>query len=804
MNKKYIFNTLIFILFSHLNPLHGQNSATVGFNDGWEFRLEGDSVWRSLTLPHDWAIEGDFSQDNPSGTDGGALPGGVGLYRKDFTVADKSKDVYIDFDGVYMNSTVSVNGKVLGTRPYGYASFAYDITPYLYYDKKNTVEVRVDNSDQPNSRWYSGCGIYRNVWLRELSGTHVNKWGTYVTTPDNNHVNLSIEYTGKPDKIVSRLYDADGVLVAKTSGKSAQQSFVVKNPRLWDIDSPHLYRIVTDLVVKGKVVDSYTTTFGIRRFSFDSEKGFILNGRRVKINGVCLHHDAGALGAVVNKRAIQRQLEILREMGCNAIRCSHNHPAPELLELCDSMGFIVMDEAFDMWRRRKTAHDYSRYFNEWHEKDLTDLIVRDRNHPSVVMWSIGNEVLEQWTDAKADALSPEEANMLLNFGHGANQLANDTTMSINSLLTAKLATIVKSLDATRPVTAGCNEPDPGNHLFRSGALDIIGYNYHDSWFDSVPKNFPGKPFIVTEATSALMTRGYYVMPSDSMYTCPKRWDLPYYDKSFSCSSYDNCCAPWGNHHESALLNVNKHDYISGMFVWTGFDYIGEPTPFRWPARSSYFGIVDLAGFPKDIYYMYQAEWRKDETVLHLFPHWNWTQGQTVDMWAYYNNADEVELFVNGVSQGVSCKTDSCLHAFWRVTYQPGEVKAVSRKNGFEVAEYTIRTAGEPAAIRLTPDRKRIAADGTDLSYVTVEVVDKDGNLCPWAENDITFSVTGAGRNVGVDNGSPTSLERFKSDSRNAFYGKALLIVQSDGEKGSIAVRATSPDLKPAEVNITTN
>jgi beta-galactosidase len=802
IRKKYIFSTLLLILFSQ-NPVKAQNSATVNFNDGWEFRLEGDSTWRSLTLPHDWAIEGDFSQSNPSGTDGGALPGGVGLYRKNFTVTDPSKQVFIDFDGVYMNGTVYVNGHELGTRPYGYASFAYDITPYLRYDRENRVEVRVDNSDQPNSRWYSGCGIYRNVWLRQLSATHVDKWGTHVVTPDNNHVNLSISYTGKPDKIVSRLYDADGTLVAKASGRSAQQSFVVKNPRLWDVDSPHLYTIETDLVVRGKVVDSYTTTFGIRQFAFDSERGFILNGRQLKINGVCLHHDAGALGAVVNRRAIQRQLEILQKMGCNAIRCSHNHPAPELLELCDKMGFIVMDEAFDMWRRRKTAHDYSRYFNQWHERDLTDLVVRDRNHPSVMMWSIGNEVLEQWTDAKADTLSPEEANMMLNFGHGANQLAKDTTLSVNSLLTAHLAGIVKSLDDSRPVTAGCNEPDPGNHLFRSGALDIIGYNYHDSWFEDVPKNFPGKPFIVTEATSALMTRGYYVMPSDSMFTVPKRWDLPYYDNSFSCSSYDNCCAPWGNHHESALINVNRHDYISGMFVWTGFDYIGEPTPYRWPARSSYFGIVDLAGFPKDIYYMYKAEWQKDETVLHLFPHWNWTPGQTVDLWAYYNNADEVELFVNGESQGTSCKNDSCLHAFWRVTYQPGEVKAVSRKDGKVVAEQTIRTAGEPAAIRLTADRKEIAADGTDLSYITVEVVDADGNLCPWAENSVNFCVEGAGRNAGVDNGSPISLERFKADSRKAFYGKALLIVQSNGEKGDISVKATSPELKSDEIKLTT-
>jgi beta-galactosidase len=804
-NKKLIFSALLALLTAQPAATLAQNAQTALFNDGWEFRLSNASTWRQLTLPHDWAIEGDFSQDNPSGTDGGALPGGVGFYRKSFTLTDSSKQVFLDFDGVYMNSTVSINGHEIGTRPYGYASFSYDITPYVNFGGENIVEVKVDNAEQPNSRWYSGCGIYRNVWIRELNPTHVNKWGTCVTTPDNNHVKLSIELTGKPDAIVSRIYDADGKQVAKAKGKSTEQTFEIKNPRLWDLDDPHLYKIVTDLVVKGKVVDSYTTTFGIRQFSFDAEKGFSLNGNHRKIYGVCLHHDAGALGAVVNTSAIRRQLEILKAMGCNAIRCSHNHPAPELLQLCDEMGMLVMDEAFDMWRKRKTAHDYSRYFNQWHERDLTDLVVRDRNHPSIVMWSIGNEVLEQWTDAKADNLSAEEANMLLNFGHGANQLSSaDGDLSINSLLTTKLASIVKALDPTRPVTAGCNEPDPGNHLFRSGALDIIGYNYHDEWFGKVPQNFPGKPFIVTEATSALMTRGFYVMPSDSMIVCPERWDLPYYNPTFACSSYDNCRTPWGNHHESALINVDKEDYISGMFIWTGFDYIGEPTPYKWPARSSYFGIVDLAGFPKDIYYMYKAEWRPDETVLHLFPHWNWTPGQTIDMWAYYNNADEVELYVNGVSQGVSSKTADRLHAFWRVTYQPGEVKAVSRKDGKVVAEQTIKTAGQPAVIRLTPDRSEINADGTDLSYVAAEVLDKDGNLCPWVEDEITFSVSGAGRNVGVDNGSPISLERFKADHRKAFYGKAMLIVQSDGTKGDISVKATSGTLKAGEAKITTH
>ena len=462
------------------------------------------------------------------------------------------------------------------------------------------------------------------------------------------------------------------------------------------------------------------------------------------------------------------------------------------------MGFIVMDETFDMWRKKKTAHDYSRYFNEWHERDLTDLVRRDRNHPSIFMWSIGNEVLEQWSDAKADTLSLAEANLILNFGHSADMLAKEgSELSVNSLLTKKLADMTRALDPTRPVTAGCNEPNPGNHLFRSGALDIIGFNYHDDWFAGVPQNFPGKPFIITESISALMTRGYYRMPSDSMYIWPSRWDVPFYDESFSCSSYDNCHVPWGNTHEGTLRHVKNNDFISGQYIWTGFDYIGEPTPYGWPARSSYFGVIDLAGFPKDVYYMYQSEWRPDKTVLHLFPHWNWKEGQEIDLWAYYNNADEVELFVNGQSQGVRSKGKDEFHVSWRVTYQPGTVKAVSRRGGQVVAEQEIHTADEPAQIRLTPDRTSIQADGRDLSFVTVEILDKDGNLCPWAENDVTFDVQGAGFIAGVDNGSPISMERFKANHRKAFYGKCLVVIQNNGEDGSISLKATADGLQEA-------
>ena len=827
------------------------NDRRQDFTADWTFHLGDDSAasrpdyddtaWRILNLPHDWAIEGEFSRDNPSGTGGGALPGGIGWYRKTFTVdkADEGKRLYIDFDGVYMNSEVFINGHSLGVRPYGYVSFSYDLTPYIKWGGKNVVAVRVDNGEQPNSRWYSGCGIYRNVWLTKLNPVHIAQWGTFITAEDvsKNSARLNIRtkiqydaaaqlqdsvkqadgtYVVFDSEIVpladvvlqSRLMDAEGNVVGEVASElqviptclnEVEQEIVVKNPNLWSVNTPYIYKVNSILIDKitGKVLDNYCTNTGIRTFRFDAQKGFILNGERLKINGVCMHHDLGCLGAAVNIRAIERQLEILQEMGCNGIRCSHNPPSPELLDLCDRMGFIVMDETFDMWRKRKTAHDYSRYFNEWHERDLTDLILRDRNHPSVFIWSIGNEVLEQWSDAKADTLTLEKANLILNFGHDQSMLAKEGEMSVNSLLTKKLADMVKALDSTRPVTAGCNEPNPNNHLFRSGVLDLIGFNYHDDWFAGVPEKFPGKPFIVAESVSALMTRGYYRMPSDETVICPERWDKPYFDDSFSCSSYDNCHVPWGNSHEGTMRHVKNNDFISGQYVWTGFDYLGEPTPYGWPARSSYFGIVDLAGFPKDVYYLYQSEWHPEKKVLHLFPHWNWTPGQDIDMWAYYNNADEVELFVNGESQGVRTKGKDDFHVVWRVKYEPGVVKVVSRKDGKTVLEKEIHTAGEPAQIRLTADRNEIKSDGRDLSFVTVEVLDKDGNLCPNADNQIMFDVQGAGFIAGVDNGSPVSMEKFKADHRRAFYGKCLVVVQSDGKSGGIKLTATSEGLKTA-------
>ena len=806
-----------------------------------------DGHWRSLNLPHDWAIEGDFAPSNPSGASGGALPGGIGWYRKHFSVNPKEKyDRFtITFDGVYMNSSVYINGHKLGTRPYGYSTFEYDLTPYINRKGDNVIAVKVDNSDQPNSRWYSGCGIYRHVWLtKTMKKAYIPQWGQYVSTTPQGDVKVKVDFLAQGSKmklsIRNTIYDAAGKVVAKSQGNKVQQ-LKVKNPQLWDIAKGYLYTVKSELVVNGKVVDTATTTTGFREVKFDAQKGFFLNGRNIKINGVCEHHDFGCLGAVVNEDAMHRKLTILRDMGVNAIRCSHNPPAPELLNMCDSMGILVMDESFDMWRRKKSNGDYARFFDEWHKRDLSDLIKRDRNHPSIIMWSIGNEVLEQWSDAAADTLSLEQANLILNAGHDASTLAHSDELSVNSLLTQHLAELVKENDpwGTRPITAGCNEPAPKNHLFKSGAIDVIGFNYHHQWVKDVPQNFPDKPFIFSESVSALQTRGYYKMPSDSIFTAPKEWWLPYTDPSFMCSAYDNMHASWSSTHEETWDVVKHNDFVGGQFIWTGFDYIGEPTPYSYPARSSYFGVIDLAGLPKDSYYMYQSEWTQKK-VLHLFPHWNWILGQTIDMWCYFNHADEVELFVNGKSQGIRKKKEYVpasqeavnvgeaydmsteYHVCWRVTFEPGEVKVIARKDGKQVGEQTIKTAGAPDHIVLkkTYQGNLAYGVGTPTTFVEVDVVDKDGNLCPNAENQIFFSLEnehgfggqtpnerGNGEKalkckvgeqmpeiLGVDNGCQTSLERFKADNRKAFFGKCLVVLKG---KGTLTAKAV--DLEEAKI-----
>jgi len=772
----------------------------MNFNKDWKFYLGNavgasdpdynDSEWRNLNLPHDWSIEGEFKQDNPATPGGGALPGGIGWYRKNFILSDQDKDklVFVDFDGIYQNSEVWINGHYLGKRPYGYISFRYELTPYLIYgDGKNVLAVKVDNSKQPNSRWYSGSGIYRNVWLVMTNKVFIDHWGTVITTPriDENSALVSVMTTvqnvlPQPQAIhlKTEIVNSDGIPVASffseeevpnNSLKEILHEIEVSNPILWSVENPYLYKVITSIESSGSVTDKYETDFGIRYFSFDNQKGFSLNGKPMKLYGVCNHHDLGCLGSAINTRALERQLEILKEMGCNSIRTSHNPPAPELLDLCDKMGFLVMDEAFDMWKKQKTPYDYHLYWDEWHVRDLEDFIKRDRNHPSVFIWSIGNEIGEQ----------------------------RDTS---GIRMAKELASIVKNLDKTRPITSGCDFPEPGNYIIKSGALDLIGYNYHQDHFGEFPEQFPGQKFIASETTSALATRGYYDMPSDSIRVWPIRWDKPApANPDHTCSAYDNCHVPWGSTHEDAWKMIKKYDFLSGMYIWTGFDYLGEPTPYGWPSRSSYFGIVDLAGFPKDSYYLYKSEWT-EESVLHIFPHWNWNVGDTIDVWAY-TSCDEAELFLNGRSLGVRHKEEDVFHLVWRVPWEPGELKAIGKDPGKDLLEKTIKTAGEPSKLVLSADRSVINPDGSDLSFITVKITDENGIVVPNANNHIQFKIEGTGTLVGVDNGLQTSHEPFKADNRDAFNGLCLVVVQSLEKAGVITLTATSQGLESASLDI---
>lgn len=777
-----------------------------------------DSAWRVLNLPHDWAIEGNFYVKNPSGAVGGALPGGVGWYRKRLMLTDNNEHsrYVLHFDGAFMNTSVYVNGKLVGIRPYGFIGFGFDITPFLNKKGGNVVAVRIDNAQQPNCRWYTGCGIYRHVYLLRSDEVRLAQWGVQVLPVlkgrgANITLNSTIESFATQARKLSlkqMVYDAEGRCVAQSTtpcvaheGKNTvSQKIKMTNAKQWWPHAPYIYKVVSQLIDGKKVLDRDTTTMGLRNIAFDAKTGFAINGRNTKLNGVCLHGDLGCLGSAINEDALYRQLRMMKDMGANAIRCSHNPPAPELLHMCDTMGLMVMDEAFDQWRTGKTQFDYALFFDKWAEKDITDMVLRDRNHPSIILWSIGNEVLEQWNTDKNQGVDLDDVNILLNNARDPSRLADNKELSDNSKITRWLADIVRRNDPSRLITAGCNETSPNNHLFKSGAIDVIGFNYHSKQVAKVPENFPGKPFLLTESVSALQTRGFYAMPSDSIRRLPGK-RRPFIDTSFLCSAYDNSCTSWSATHEATWDVVKHTPFCSGQFIWTGFDYIGEPTPFNFPARSSYFGIVDLAGFPKDAYYLYQSEWT-NKTVLHLFPHWNWMPGQTIDLWCYYNNADEVELFVNGQSRGVKRKANEHeYHVMWRERFEPGTVRVVSRKAGRQVAERTVNTAAQPHHLRLTPNRKTLLANGRSLVFITVEVVDKDGNLCPWAENEVFFSLNGHASIAGVDNGSPFSLERFKDNRRKAFFGKCLVVVQAGNDEGEVNLKAKSIGLEDAELKL---
>ena len=784
------------------------NAQKEKFNDDWTFRVDTSNDWNdndiwkkpavAVTLPHDWSIEQPFDKFSPSGNRGAALRGGLGIYEKKFVLdnSDRGKNIYIIFDGVYMNSTVTINGHTLGTRPFGYISFEYDLTPFLKFNgQENILTVRVENK-QPNSRWYSGSGIYRNVWLDKRGDVFVKNWGTYITTPvvnkNNAVVNISttLVSAGRRKNVLLKtsVYQPDGNLVQTFSDSIGTQigaenisnKFSVSNPKLWSVANPDLYKTVSEVLVDGKLAHTYTTNFGIRSFHFDKEKGFFLNEEPLKIIGACMHHDLGALGAAINTRAMQRQLEILKGMGINGIRTSHNPPATEWLDLCDKMGFLVMDETFDAWTwdKENTPYNYNLYFDKWHRRDLADHIIRDRNHPSVIMWSIGNEIPEQR-------------------GDGAD--------TIGRSITRNLVNIIKKYDTTRPVTAGMNFTNNKNNLYLSNALDIIGINYHHKeWEGLGTKLFPGnKPYILAENTSALSTRGVYDMPSDSI----RRWagftdQKPGGNKDFTASAYENVSAPWAATNEEALKLFLKYPYLSGMYLWTGFDYLGEPTPYPFPARSSYFGIVDLAGFPKDSYFLYKSIFSK-ENVLHILPHWNWTPGQKIDVHVYFNNADEVELFLNGKSLGKkSKKGDDLFVRFNGLVYKSGTLKAVSKFKGKKVMEAVVKTSGTPYKIIAEADRPTITADGEDLCFVKISIVDKDGNLVPYANNKLNFSISGVGKIAALDNGYQAELEPYANKKfRNAYNGLALAIVRSAKQIGAVVLDVSATGLRGCSLKI---
>jgi beta-galactosidase len=791
--KRTTFLFIILVCIAANFQLHAQSAGRENFDAGWRFHLGdvagaetvsfSDQKWRELDLPHDWSIEGSFRPDNPSGHQGGLLPGGIGWYRKKFNLSDiAGKKFFIVCDGIYKNSTVYINGNELGTRPYGYATFQYDMTPYIL-EGENVLAVKVDNSKQPDSRWYTGAGIYRHVWLITSSLVYVAQWGTFVTTPVVSEkeatVNVLTTITNDtPEKsnisILSSVLDDSGKEVAtqKQSVKANANSktevktnFKVISPKLWDIENPNLYKLVTKVFQGKDLKDTYTTTFGIRSIAFRADSGFYLNGKNVKILGVCNHHDLGSLGSALNDRALQRQLELLKTMGCNGIRCSHNLMAPELLELCDKMGFLVMDETFDSWYIGKDAapFGFQNYFKDWHEREITDMVLRGRNHPSIIFWSIGNEIKEQWFPGSTNG----------------GEIARE------------LVATVKKYDTTRFTTSAFNFIRDADKKGMTAAVDVVGFNYSIDAYDEIRQKHPDWFYLASETTSQFDSRGVYHFTLDTIV------------KTFpdcQASAFDD--AGGGTTHEEAWLAVKNRPWMSGLYIWTGFDYFGEPSPYGNQAVSSYFGILDLCGFPKDSYYFYKSQWTK-EPMVHLLPHWNWKDGQQIDVLAY-TNCDEVKLYLNGQFLETKRLADiPKLSLRWKVPFRAGVLKAEGFKNGKLVATDVVKTAGDVAIIELLPDRSTINSDGKDLSFITVKITDENGTLVPDADNLVHFELEGEGKIVGVGNGNPMSLEPAKGRERRAFSGMCQVIVQSTGNAGDIKLKASSLGLADAAVLIKT-
>jgi beta-galactosidase len=776
-----------------------------------------DGGWRRVNLPHDWAIEGPFNSGGVSGGMGRLPSPGVAWYRRKLTLpaSDAGKSIFLDVDGAMSYATVWLNGTLVGGWPYGYASWRLNLTPYVKPGRDNQLAIRLDNPPS-SARWYPGGGIYRNVWLTKTRPVHVGQWGTCVTTPQvsKSSAIVDLEVTIDNDSpaeasvsVSSAIYilDAEGRLsgnpvasirrtnaaVAAGSSANVKGSVVLANPRLWGPppqQKPNLYVAVTSVSRQGQLIDRYETRFGIRSLRY-SPDGLYVNGERIRLQGVNNHHDLGSLGAAFNVRAAQRQLEMLREMGCNAIRTSHNPPAPELLELTDRMGFLVMDEIFDSWVRQKTPFDFHLIFPDWHEQDLRAFVRRDRNHPSVFLWSVGNEVGEQ------------------------------QTLEEGAVVAKRLCDIAHEEDATRPATASMNFAKPNSPF--AAAVDVISLNYQGEGIREDPafadttglrtppqypgfhEKFPNKLILSSETADALSSRGTYLFPVLRGISGPVRDGSGGDSKAHQVSSYELHAADFGSSADKVFGSLDRHPYVAGEFVWTGWDYLGEPTPY-YSSRSSYCGIIDLAGFKKDRFYLYQSRWRPDLPMAHILPHWTWPEriGQVTPVHVF-TSGDEAELFLNGQSLGRKKKGPYEYRLRWDdVSYQPGELLVVAYKHGKEWARDTMKTADAPASLALAPDRTRIQADGLDLSFVTVRVLDKGGVIVPRADNHIRFAIDGPGEIVATDNGDPTSFEPFQAPERNAFNGMALVVVRArHGQPGKIRLSAESGSLQGASLTL---
>lgn len=805
--KQTLFLLLTFLMFSHFS--YSQERETIELKTGWKFskghnelayqKIFDDSGWQNVNIPHDWAIEGPFIIGGDGNT--GKLPWkGEGWYRKKINIPDNynGKRLYLLFDGIMAFPNIYINGQLAGRWDYGYNSFYLDITDIVNFNDENILAIHVDTRKH-DSRWYPGAGIYRKIQMIAVNPIHVDIWGTYITTPilkphyaDVRVATTINNYSQTDDEIkvkhIILTADKNKVVEKEITGKIASNmnkifkaTITIPNPRRWDLENPHLYILVTKIYRENELLDTYNSTFGIRDIRFTANNGFYLNDKRVQLKGVNLHHDHGPLGAAFNERAMERQLQIIKSMGCNAIRTSHNTAAPELLDLCDKMGLLVFNEVFDKYDAKADIVDSTNFENFTH-RNIRNFVVRDRNHPSIFLWSVGNEISDvQW-----------------NVDNGFNRLQ----IMLN---------YVEKYDNTRPTTLVCDS-------YKSAELRHFDYYDVHSWnygrrYSLARQLEPNKPVIISESASTLSTRGFYEFPLPGQKTD--------FTNSLQVSSYDLNAPEWAELADDDFMWQQEEPYVAGEFVWTGFDYIGEPTPYnnRWvkkhgmtdneASRSSYFGVVDLCGIPKDRYYLYKSYWKPEETTIHILPHWNWEDriGKNIPVFVY-TNGDCAELFVNGKSLGKKCKnpkSEKSIERFrlmWNeVTYQPGELKAVAYKEGEKIGEKIVKTAGKPYKLRLTPDRKVIKADGNDLSYILIEAVDKEGNLCPLANNKVDIKMSGAGKIAGVGNGNPQSMTSFKSNSVNLFYGKAMLIVSSEFTKGNLVVEVTSKGLEDEIVTI---